>query len=197
MAWKPQVHLPSNATLKHPGGNTPPSRMSRHPHSARTHHPHTHTSSNAPLRSWRELVLPHPAPNTVCSTHSRLPCIGIFHHGRFSPSSSSPPRNLHSTAVQRAKLHLSDPVGPHTATPCFLNAHWLPSGTDRPLAATSGASFDLAHPRPLKAGLVHPTTESTLLFPASLSRGESRRPSNPDCSHRGPGDHAFARREFA
>jgi hypothetical protein len=57
--------------------------------------------------------------------------------------------------------------------------------------------LDLAHPRLLKASLVHRTTEWSLLFPASLSRGESRRPSNPDCSHRGPGDHVFARREFA
>jgi len=49
MASTAQVHLRSNATLKYPGGNTPPSCYSPHQHSARD--PITHHTPNPTLQA--------------------------------------------------------------------------------------------------------------------------------------------------
>lgn len=107
MAPVAQVFLWPNATLKPLGGYRPPSRMSRHPHSARTQSHSTHPNTPSQHRLRHQKVFPLspsasrwgnfsrrilPSPQSLRPTAMRLPPRCNSHRGfiQFSHPHSGP-----------------------------------------------------------------------------------------------------------
>lgn len=119
MALTAQVHLRSNATLRYPGGNTPPSCYSPHQHSARD--PITHHTSN-PTQQAGALTTRRPARGNaplspMPSDPTQLNCLVSLRDPSFSVSLSTRSLCLSASSDATESLTLSSVAGrlvPHS-----------------------------------------------------------------------------------